>query len=469
MTALETIVEDHKKTDNVTINPATEEEIDHHHLHTRNEAQTLVTKAHEAFMKWRDVPINQRAEKVKKIAEALENNKDIFAAMMTKEMGKPIKQSFKEVDVCIAICNYTAEHCPARLEDEEREIENGRGLITYQPIGVILAIEPWNFPLYQVIRYAIPNLLAGNTSLLKHAKNVWGTAKLIDKTFKQAGLPDGCFDLLFIENETVEDIIANDYIKGVTLTGSAAAGSAVAKLAGNHIKKSVLELGGSDPYIILEDAPINDVVKTCVQGRLVNNGQTCTAAKRFIILDEVYDKFRGRFIAMMSAASYGDPTDEATRLGPMARADLREDLHKQVLQSIKKGATCALGGELPEGKGFYYPPTVLENVAPGMPAYDDELFGPVASLIRAKDEEDAIRIANDHKYGLGGGIFTGDQARGIDIARTKIETGMMNVNGYNLAQPNMPFGGIKQSGYGREHGGFGVREFVNIKSVIITE
>lgn len=469
MTALETIIETHKKTDNITINPVTEEKIDCHHLQTSSEAQVLIEKAHEAFLSWRQVDLNKRADIIRKIAKSLANNKDCLAKMMTEEMGKPISQSKSEVDVCIAICNYTADHCPERLQDKERPVEGGRGLITYQPIGVILAIEPWNFPLYQVIRYSIPNLLAGNTSLLKHAKNVWGTAKLIDKVFKQAGLPNGCFDLLFIENEMVEDIIKDDRIRGVTLTGSAGAGRAVAKIAAENLKKSVLELGGSDPYIILGDADINKAVKTCVQARLNNAGQTCVAAKRFIIVDEVYDKFRDRFKAIMSATKYGDPEDDNTKLGPLARKDLRDDLHEQVKQSIAKGARCILGGEMPDGKGFYYPPTILENVTPGMPAYDGELFGPVATLIRAKDEADAIRIANDHKYGLGGGIFTKDVEHGIDIARTKIDTGMMNVNGYNLALPNMPFGGVKESGYGREHGGYGVREFVNIKSVVITD
>ena len=469
MTALENILETHRSTDNITINPATEEELHHYHLQSEKEALLLIDKTHEAFLSWRQTSLEHRADIIRAIAKSLERNKACLSESITKEMGKPITEAKAEVDVAIAICHYTADHCPEYLRDETREIEGGRGLITYQPLGVLLAIEPWNFPLYQVIRYSIPNILAGNTSLLKHAKNVWGTAILIDKIYKEAGLPDGVFELLFIENETVEAIIADERIRGVTLTGSAAAGRIVAQQAAAHLKKSVLELGGSDPYIILEDAPINSIIKSCVEGRLNNNGQTCVAAKRFIIVDEIYEQFRDRFLAVMKAARYGDPLDEKTRLGPMARADLREDLHKQVTQSIEKGATCLTGGEIPEGKGYYYPPTVLENVAPGQPAYDDELFGPVAALIRAKDEADAIRIANDHKYGLGGGIYTSDVERGIAIARTKIDTGMMNVNGYNLALPNMPFGGVKQSGYGREHGSFGVREFVNIKSVIITE
>ncbi len=387
---------------------------------------------------------------------------------MTKEMGKPIKQSKQEVDNCIAICQYTAQNGPEMLKDESRDFDGGKGIITYQPLGVILGIEPWNFPLYQVVRYSVPNLLAGNTTVLKHAKNVWGSAKLIQQVYLDAGIPEGAFGLLFLDNEDMEDIIAHEKIQGVTLTGSEGAGKAVAKTAGANLKRTLLELGGSDPYIILEDADLNSAVEICVQGRVNNSGQTCVAAKRFIIVEQIYDEFKEKFTAAMKAVSYGNPTDPESDMGPMARKDLRDDLHEQVQESVKKGAICLLGGEIPDQKGFFYPPTVLENVTPGMPAYDDELFGPVATLFKVKDEEGAIKIANDHKYGLGGGVFSADEDRAKKVA-LKIETGMVNINGYALAKPNLPFGGIKNSGYGREHGGFGIREFLNTKTLVVSK
>lgn len=452
---------------NTTINPATGEEIKTYKLQSGLEAAQTVDEAHEAFLKWREKPVSGRADIIRQIAAALKNNKDRMARMMTLEMGKPLELGKGEVESCIAICEYTADHCPARLKEEKREIPGGYGIITYQPLGVILAIEPWNFPLYQVIRYAIPNLLAGNTSVLKHAKNVWGCATIISEIFKEAGLPDGAFGLLFIENDEVEAIIANEKIRGVTLTGSAEAGKIVSKLASENLKKSLLELGGSDPYIVLEDADLNEAIMVCIKARIVNGGQTCTSAKRFIVMDEVYDEFRKKFVAAMKMVKYGDPNDPANDMGPLAREDLRDSLHEQVTSSIEKGAKCLLGGNIPEGEGYYYPPTVLEDVKPGMPAYDDELFGPVASLFRVSSEEEAIRIANDHKYGLGGGIFSRNIERATEIARTKIDTGMVNINTYSLAKPNMPFGGVKASGFGREHGGFGVREFVNVKSISV--
>lgn len=463
------LAEQLKTPTNTTINPATGEEIKTYSFQSALEAAQTVDEAHNAFLTWREKPVSERADHIRKIAEALKNNKDKMAEMMTLEMGKPLELGKGEVDSCIAICEYTAEHGPARLEEEKREIPGGYGIITYQPIGVLLAIEPWNFPLYQVIRYCIPNLMAGNTSVLKHAKNVWGCATVIKEIFSEAGLPDGCFNLLFVENDEIEAIIANDKIRGVTLTGSAAAGKIVSKLASENLKKSVLELGGSDPYIVLEDADMDEAIKVCVKARIVNGGQTCTSAKRFIVLDQVYDEFRDKFVEAMKQVKFGDPNDADNDMGPLARKDLREDLQEQVSQSIDKGAKCLIGGEIPEGKGYYYPPTVLEDVKPGMPAYDDELFGPVATLFRVRDEDEAIRIANDHKYGLGGGVFSKDIERATNIARTKIDTGMVNINTYSLAKPNMPFGGVKSSGFGREHGGFGIREFVNIKSISVKD
>jgi succinate-semialdehyde dehydrogenase/glutarate-semialdehyde dehydrogenase len=458
----------HQKHETTDVNnPATGQVRKTFDLLTAEEAEDIVNSAHKAFLQWRDTPIEQRAEIIHKIGQKLRDNKEELSKMMTEQMGKPLAQGGQEVELCAAICDYTADKDVARLQDETRAFEGGQGLISYQPLGVILGIQPWNFPLYQVVRYSIPNMLAGNTILLKHAEICYDAGERIEELYKEAGLPEGVFTNLMAGHETIGDLIANDKVRGVTLTGSAKAGKIIGEKAGAHLKKSVLELGGSDPYLILEDADLDLAVKTCVQGRIMNNGETCVAAKRFIVVEDVYDEFRDKFVAAMQDKVIGDPMDENTDIGPMAREDLRDKLHDQVQDSIKNGARCLCGGEIPDQDGYYYPPTVLENVKPGQPAYDDELFGPVASLIKVKDEEEAIRIANDHKYGLGGGIFSKDEKRAKAIARTKIDTGLVCVNGYFLAQPNLPFGGVKDSGYGREHGGFGVREFVNIKTVMI--
>ena len=325
-----------------TINPFTEEVIQQHQIQTLAEAENTIEAADKAFQNWKNVELSKRTKIINNIAKVLQDKKDEIAALMTKEMGKPIKQSKQEVDNCIAICQYTAQNGPEMLKDESRDFNGGKGIITYQPLGVILGIEPWNFPLYQVVRYSVPNLLAGNTTVLKHAKNVWGSAKLIQQIYLDAGIPEGAFGLLFLDNEDMEDIIAHEKIQGVTLTGSEGAGKAVAKTAGANLKRTLLELGGSDPYIILEDADLNSAVEICVQGRVNNSGQTCVAAKRFIIVEQIYDEFKEKFTAAMKAVSYGNPTDPESDMGPMARKDLREDLHEQVQESVKKGAICLL-------------------------------------------------------------------------------------------------------------------------------
>lgn len=452
-----------------TINPATGETIATYETLSDDQALQVLKESHHAFLEWRQTSLEERGNILREIAKRLRANKDEYAALMTREMGKPISQGGDEIELCAAICEYSADTAPKELADEERNLEGGRALVAYQPIGVILGIQPWNFPFYQVIRYSIANIMAGNTVLLKHAKNVWGSAVEIEKIFREAGLPENVFRNLFIESDQVGQLIEHDYVRGVTLTGSPAAGGAVAAKAGECLKKTVLELGSNDGYMVLEDADIDLAVETCVQARLYNNGETCVAAKRFIVVDAVYQEFRDKFVEKMSQIEYGDPTDENTTLGPIARDDLRETLHDLVKRSIDAGATCTFGGEIPDGPGYFYPCTVLEDVKPGMPAYDEELFGPVASLIRVKDEDEAIRVANDSRYGLGGGIFSKDEKRAIEIARNLFDTGMVNINGYNLAQPQLPFGGVKDSGYGREHGGFGMKEFVNIKSVMIAE
>lgn len=451
-----------------TMDPSTEEPLQTYSLMSREQAEGIVDEAHQAFLKWRHVSHSERAQALKKVATLIRERKDDYARLMTSEMGKTLAQGRQECDLCAAICDYTAEAGPDTLADETRDLPGGSALVTYQPVGVIYGIQPWNFPLYQVIRYSAANLMAGNTVLLKHAANVWGMAVEIEKLYRDAGLPENAFRTLLIDHDVSDHVIEHKHVRGVTLTGSANAGRMVAQRASKVLKKTVLELGSNDAYIILDDADIKKAVKFCVQGRVYNAGQTCVAAKRFIVDEKVYDEFRDAYVAEMKKISYGDPTDDNTVMGPMARKDLRDGLHEQVRQSIDNGATCLLGGEIPEGKGFFYPATVLENVAPGQPAYDDELFGPVAALIRVKGEEEAMKVANDSPYGLGGGIFSKNEDRAMKLATDLFDTGMVNINGYNLAQPNLPFGGVKDSGYGREHGGFGMREFVNIKSVMIT-
>ena len=451
-----------------TINPATGKELETYKYFTDQEAKDAVEDCHEAFLKWRQKSPKQRAEVIKAIGEKITEHKDELVKLMTSEMGKLLKQGEQEVDLCAGICEWTAANGPDNLKDEERELpDGGRGIVTYSPLGVIYGIQPWNFPAYQVIRYAIANLMAGNGVLLKHAESVTGSGLLIEKIFNEAGLPKNLFKVILIDHDQSDAIIEHDLVRGVTLTGSPGAGKIIGEKAGANLKKTVLELGSNDGYMVLEDADVKKAVKWCVQGRIYNNGETCVAAKRFIVVDKVYEQFKEAFVEQMKNLKAGDPTSEDSDLGPMARKDLREELHEQVEDSVKKGAAVLCGGNIPDGDGYYYPATVLANVKPGQPAYDDELFGPVASLIKAKDDEDAMRIANDSRFGLGGGIFSEDVDRAVELASKHFDTGMVFVNSFGLAQPNMPFGGVKNSGYGREHGGFGLKEFVNTKAINI--
>lgn len=451
-----------------TINPATGKEIQSYDTMTNDEMNKAIESCHEAFLEWKMKSAEERAKVIVNIGKELAKNKDKLAKLMTEEMGKLEKQGHQEIELCSAICDYTAENGPKSLQDEERELpEGGKGFITYSPMGVIYGIQPWNFPTYQVVRYSIANLMTGNGVLLKHAENVTGTGILLEQIYKDAGLPENLFKTLVISHDQSDEVIENKRVRGVTLTGSPSAGRIIGEKAGKALKKTVLELGSNDAYIVLDDADLELAVKTCVKGRLYNNGETCVAAKRFIVVDAVYDKFRDAFVEQMKNIKLGDPTSEDSDLGPMARKDLREELHEQVEESVKKGAKILCGGELPDGDGYYYPATVLENLEPGQPAYDDELFGPVASLIKAKDTDDAMRIANDSRFGLGGGIFSKDEAKAKELAQMHFDTGMVFINSFGLAKPNMPFGGVKDSGYGREHGGFGLHEFVNAKAVMM--
>lgn len=449
-----------------TINPATGKVHQTYKVESKDSASKKIDDTHEAFLEWRDTSIKERGKVIQKMGKLLKENKEDLAQMMCEQMGKPIKQGQMEVSLCAKICEYTAEHAEEELKDEEKSFKQGRALIKYQPLGVIFGMQPWNFPLYQVIRYSTACLAAGNTTVVKHAEICWETANRIKELYEEAGLPKDAFNVLYVPDEIADELIAHSKIRGVNFTGSAKAGKIVAKKAGAYLKKTVLELGGSDPYIILDDVNLEEVVPTCVTGRTNNAGQTCVAAKRFIVLEAIYDEFKEQFVEAMSQVEYGDPSKESTKMGPLAREDLRKRLQDQVTESVDRGAQCLIGGEIPEGEGFFYPATVLENVKPGMPAYEDELFGPVASLIKVKDEKEALKVANDHRYGLGGGVFSADTDRALKLAE-QIETGMVCINGYFLSQPNLPFGGVKDSGYGREHGGFGIKEFVNIKTIML--
>ncbi len=451
-----------------TINPANGKTIKTYDQMTDKEMNQAIEACHEAFLKWKTKPAEERAKIIQNIGKKLAEHKDELVKTMTSEMGKLLSQGEQEVDLCSGICDYTANNGPESLKDEERELpEGGKGYITYSPLGVIYGIQPWNFPSYQVIRYSIANLMAGNGVLLKHAENVTGSALLLEKIYQEAGLPENLFKVLLISHDQSDAVIEHNLVRGVTLTGSPGAGKIIGKKAGENLKKSVLELGSNDAYIVLEDADIDLAVKTCVQGRVYNNGETCVAAKRFIVVDKVYDKFKDAFVEQMSNIKAGDPTKSDSDIGPMARKDLREKLHEQLEESVKKGAKILCGGKMPEGDGYYYPATVLDNLEPGQPAYDDELFGPIASLIKAKDADDAMRIANSSRFGLGGGIFSKDEEKAKDLAKNHFDTGMVFINSFGLAKPNMPFGGVKDSGYGREHGGFGLHEFVNVKAVML--
>ncbi len=453
-----------------TINPATGTPIETYALMSDETLEQAINGCHESFVAWRKESPEKRAKVMSAIGEALRKNKDELAQLMTAEMGKLVKQAAQEVDLCAAICDYTAEQGPSQLQHEERALDNGgTGIISYSPIGVVYGIQPWNFPFYQVVRYSIANLMAGNGVLLKHAECVTGCAKRLAEVYRSAGLPQGLFTVLLIDHDQSDAVIRHPKVRGVTFTGSAKAGAMIAEKAGKALKKTVLELGSNDAYLVLDDADIELAVKHCVKGRTYNNGETCIAAKRFVVVDAVYDEFRDKFVAQMKKLKVGDPSAPDSHMGPMAREDLRDGLHEQVQKSVKKGAKILCGGEVPKGAGFFYPATVLDDVTPGQPAYDEELFGPVASLIRAKDSDDAMRIANDSRFGLGGGIFSKNIERARKLAIEHFDTGMVFINGFGLAIPNMPFGGVKDSGYGREHGGFGMREFVNVKSVVINK
>ena len=452
-----------------TINPATEEEIQSYDLMSEAEAIQRVEACHDAHLEWRKLSHKERAPYLTKIAAKLRENADELAALMTRETGKLLKDGKTEVEICAAIFEYTAKNGPDVLADEERThgADGKRGVVSYQPIGVIYSIQPWNFPLYQPTRVLAANLMTGNGCVLKHASICTGSGLLLRELCIEAGLPEDLFQVILIDHETSDKLIEHPKVRGVTMTGSDGAGRHIGSVAAKSLKKTVLELGSNDAYLVLEDADIETAVKFSVMGRLYNNGETCVSAKRFIVADKVHDAFVDAFVAEMKKINMGDPTDENVQLGPLSSQDQFETVRDQVKESVDKGAKVLCGGEVPDRTGAYYPATVLSDLKPGMPAFDDEIFGPVASIIRAKDDEDAMRLANDSRYGLGGGIFSKDEDRALKLAKEHFDTGMIRINSFGAADPNMPFGGVKDSGYGREHGGFGMKEFANAKAIFL--
>ncbi len=426
-----------------------------------------IAAAHRAWLKWRKVSFENRAVLLQKAADILLAQKHDLARLMALEMGKPLRDGVAEIEKCAAVCRYYAEKGAAFLKDERVKTDARLSFVTYQPIGVVLAVMPWNFPYWQCFRFLAPALMAGNTGLLKHASNVPGCALSIERILKEAGFPRGVFQTLLAGSRKVQKIIEHPLVKAVTLTGSTEAGKQVAAQAAAQIKKTVLELGGSDPYVVLADADLEKAAGVCAQSRLTNNGQSCVSAKRFIVVKEVAPEFTRLLKEKMSGKNIGDPLDETTELGPMSRKDLRDELHQQVLENLKKGASCILGGSIPNFKGShaFYTPTILTGIKKGMPAYSEELFGPVAAVIVARNEKHAVELANDTSFGLGAAIFTRDIKKGERIAREELQAGVCFVNALVKSDPRLPFGGIGQSGYGRELGIFGIREFVNIKTV----
>jgi succinate-semialdehyde dehydrogenase/glutarate-semialdehyde dehydrogenase len=449
----------------ISLNPTTGKRLRAYREHTPAQVATAVAHAQIAFEDWRRLSLAGRTRHLRALARTLRAQREPLALLMTAEMGKPITQARAEVEKCALGCEHFARHAAAFLADERPAGAPKDSRVTFAPLGVILAIMPWNFPFWQVFRAAAPALMAGNVILLKHSSNVSGCALAIENVFAAAGAPRHLLQTLLVPSKKIPALIADPRVCGVTLTGSTAAGQQVAALAGAAMKKGVFELGGSDAYLILADADLDQAAETCADARLVNNGQSCVAAKRFIVVERVRATFEKKFVACMAARQMGNPRNPATGVGPLAREDLRTDLHDQVKKSLHRGARRLLGGRLPSGPGFFYPPTVLTDVAKGMPAYDEELFGPVAAIIPVRDDAEALAVANDSPYGLGAAVFTKNKKRAAALAR-QLEAGLVFVNDFVRSDPALPFGGVKQSGYGRELGPYGIREFVNVKTMV---
>ena len=451
-----------------SLNPYTGEVLHIFPAFAAAETEQIVAEAYQAAATWRTTSFAHRATVLRQAAELLRRRQHELAHLMAIEMGKPVRDGRAEAQKCAACCDYYAAHAERFLADEAINVEGGRSFLSYAPLGVVLAIMPWNFPLWQVVRFAAPALMAGNVGLLKHAPNVPQCALALEKVFHDAGLPPAAFRTLLIETEPVAGLIADDRVAAVTLTGSERAGASVAATAGQHIKKTVLELGGSDPFIVLADADLGAAAKTAAQARMLNAGQSCIAAKRFIVEASIHDEFVRRLVESLQALHYGDPLEEATDYGPLAHLDLAENLAQQVADSVAQGATVALAGGQPDPSSPRFNPMVLTDVRPGQRAYSEELFGPVALVLRAQDADEAVRLANDSRFGLGAAVWTQDVAKAEAMAR-QLESGAVFINGLVKSMNELPFGGVKKSGYGRELSYLGIREFVNQKSVWIGE
>lgn len=452
-----------------TINPATESILETYSVSIQSGIDQQIEASHACFNIWKKVAFAERANLMLNLASQLRAKANDYAVLMAQEMGKPITFGQAEIEKCAVVCEHYATHAETYLQPQQVKIEAYQAQVCYQPQGIILGIMPWNFPFWQVFRFAVPTIMAGNVALLKHAPISTGTGYAIVEAFLEAGFPKHVFANLVLTNEQAAQVIAHPHVRGVSFTGSEQAGMTIAACAGSHLKKVVMELGGNDPYVVLEDADIDLAVKVIVAARLHNNGQTCVAAKRTIVVGDVADALIEKIIILTESYQFGDPLNPNTKLGPMAREDLRAHLHQQVLDSIAKGAVLRVGGVLPHQRGFYYPPTVLTHVRPGMPAFDDELFGPVFSITVAADEDHAIELANQTRYGLGSAVFTQDLERGKRIAASSLETGFSAVNGAVASDPRLPFGGVKHSGFGRELSREGILEFMNIKTVVVYE
>ena len=454
----------HKTMPIQSVNPFNNKLIQNFNETSQEEIEQKLQHASKAYEIWKEVPFGEKSKLMDTVAELLKNKKDELAQLVTLEMGKPIREARAEIEKCALVCNFYADNGENFLKDELIESDAGKSFISYVPLGIILAVMPWNFPFWQVFRFAAPSLMAGNVGVLKHASNVPQCAIAIEQLFTEAGFPEGVFQNFLIGSSKVNNLIEDKRIKAVTLTGSEMAGSKVAECAGRNIKKTLLELGGSDPFIVLNDADLNKAVKVAVKSRMINCGQSCIAAKRFIVEDSIHDEFVEKMIEKMKVLKIGDPTEETTDVGPMAREDLANELLEQVNKSVEMGAKKVLGGDRTDRNGAFFNPTILTEVKPGMPAYHEEMFGPVATVIKVVDENEAIQVANDSDFGLGGSIWTNDIQKGETLAR-KVESGAVFVNGLVKSDPRLPFGGIKNSGYGRELSYLGIREFVNQKTI----
>lgn len=447
-----------------SINPFNGQLISIYEEHTSDDLQGILDKVQQEYIHWKQTSYGERSALMAKVASVLRNRKEEFARLMTLEMGKLLRESMAEIEKCAWVCEYYSQHAEELLQSEIVATDARRSYITFQPLGVVLAVMPWNFPFWQVFRFAAPALMAGNAAVLKHASNVPGCALAIESVFREAGFPANLFRTLMIPASAVQEVIAHRYVKAVTLTGSESAGSSVASLAGKMIKKSLLELGGSDAFIVLDDADLEQTIKTAVTARMLNQGQSCIAAKRFIVTEGIAEAFTNGMKLAFEKLKMGDPLDADTQVGPLARPDLVNDIENQVKRSVEAGAVLVTGGKRIPGPGCFFEPTILAGVKPGMAVYSEETFGPVVTIITVQSEDEAIDIANDSVFGLGGCVWTQDLEKGERIA-LQVETGAMFVNGMTKSDPRLPFGGINRSGYGRELGTYGIKEFVNIKTI----